>query len=379
MKFSVERRSFLSAVATASRAVSPRSSLAVLANVLLQASASGLQVTGSNLERWVTARTSARVNVEGETTVSAARLEALLREFPQDWVEVEMADKEVRFASGSASARLLTLDAAQFPAPPVVEGAVEMQVPCADLGRAIRRVVPAASVDTARYVLCGVHMVGGDDRLVLVATDGARCASEALEVAGCPRIAGTVVATVLAEAAKQFPAEGEARLAVGGNMMRLDVGDVTTISRLIDGQFPSWQKVFPAAKDTDRVLCCPRLALVSALKRALAVLVGDSLRVLFRGGADGLVVSAQGEEGMTEDEIAISRWEGEPLYWAINAKYLLTALEGLEDDEVAMVIPEMDTWAAAGVIVVREGGYAHVIARMLTDKEMKKMRGEEEE
>ncbi len=176
MKVTVLQENLARGLGTVSKAVSPRSTLPVLANILIATDEGRLRLSATNLEMGITCWIPARIDEEGSTTVPARTLSDLVGTLPGDQVllKLDPSTQTLNVRSGTSTNDIKCIDAQEFPPLPVpdFEGAVQINV--GDFREMIHQVAFAASSDEARPVLMGVLVQVDKDKLTMAAADGFR-------------------------------------------------------------------------------------------------------------------------------------------------------------------------------------------------------------
>ena len=161
MKVSVLQENLAHGLNIVSRAVSPRSTLPVLANVLVATDEGRLRLSATNLELGITCWIGAKIEEEGSTTVPARTFTDLVSTWPNDRVEMSLnvRTQTLNVHCGASDTDIKCIDAQEFPPMPVPDLSNGIQLNVADFREMIQQVVFAASTDEARPVLTGVHLV----------------------------------------------------------------------------------------------------------------------------------------------------------------------------------------------------------------------------
>lgn len=294
MQITIARDDLAEALGAAIGVVEARTTIPILANVLLTADHGRLRIRATDLDMEIDlAAQVTRTQTEGSVTVPAAVLHQLVRKFPAG-AEIGltlMADRgRLRVACGRAHYDLPVLPADDFPlfGDNLIGGMpIEAQV----LKRALTRVRFAMSTEETRYYLNGVFLHREDERLMFVATDGHVLAREAVPL---PPQAGEFPGVILprkfvGEALRLLPdtSEGEdCHLVVTERRVALFLPDGTRLaSKLIEGTYPDYKRVIPAGHPHTAEL--PRAALAAAIERAAVMLErkgGNGLRLAFGPG-----------------------------------------------------------------------------------------------
>ena len=176
MKVTVLQESLAHGLSIVSRAVSPRSTLPVLSNVLIASDEGRLRLSATNLELGITCWIGAKIEEEGSTTVPARTFVDLVGTLPPEQVSLGLttATQTLNVRCGASNTDIKCIDAQEFPPLPVpdMDGAIPLNV--ADFKEMISQVVFAASMDEARPVLMGVLVNAEKDTLTMAAADGFR-------------------------------------------------------------------------------------------------------------------------------------------------------------------------------------------------------------
>jgi len=345
MRCTVSPSALSASLSLVSRAVSPRSTLPVLSNVLLETEVEGLRVTATNLDLTISALVAATVHEEGRVTVPARLLAEYVASLDEITctMEVEERTQMLRISSGVQRTNLHGIDAVEFPPLPARETAPAFEVDAAALQQAITQTAVAASGDEQTPVLTGVLLHVEGSRLTLVATDRHRLAVKTLDAQ--VTIEGAVNGTVI------VPARHLAELARAINPSRPTVGvafsdarnqvfftlrDMEISSRLIEGNYPNYAQVIPAHSSATVVL--PTALLLKSAKTAAVLARDASNPVRLRAGKGELELIAQAAEIGDHDAPLPARVEGEEVQVAFNARYLLDALQAIDGDDVELAL-----------------------------------------
>lgn len=341
MKCTLSPPAFSAALALVSRAVSPRSTLPVLSNVLLETTQGGLCVTATNLDLTISATVPATVFEEGRTTVPSRLLTEYIGSLGEADCTLALDPKNqvTRITCGSQRSNLHGIDPVEFPPLPERpdEGAVEID--SAELARGIGQTGIAASGDEASPVLTGVLIQVEPDRLTMVATDRHRLAVKHLtlahgEAGGPPVI---VPARHLAEVARAVtPSRSTTTMTVarGRNQAFFRIGEVALSTRLIEGTYPNYAQVIPTEATTTVTASGAALLRMARTAAVLARDAGNPVKLIVDG--DGLTLVAQTAEVGDHQAPVDARVVGEEVQIAFNARYLIEALAAVDGDEVQL-------------------------------------------
>ena len=373
MKVTVLQESLARGLSIVSRAVSPRSTLPVLSNVLVASDEGRLRLSATNLELGITCWIGARIEEEGSTTVPARTFVDLVGTLPQEQVSLSLATatQTLNVRCGASNTDIKCIDAQEFPPLPVpdMEGAILLNV--ADFKDMISQVVFAASVDEARPVLMGVLLSVDGDSVTMAAADGFRLSVRkgTLSQPATPPVTVIIPARALGELAR-IATDGNEIISMvmpkGRGQVIFRMKEVELVSQLIDGSFPDYQQIIPRSYKSRTILSTP--ALLKACKQAeIFAREGSNVaRLDIKSAGDlepgSVEISAQSEETGSNETIVAATIEGIGLVIAFNVKYMREVLEVIKSPNVAL---ETSAANAPGVIrPVGDDNFLHVIMPM---------------
>jgi DNA polymerase-3 subunit beta len=343
MKCTLSPSALSACLSLVSRAVSPRSTLPVLSNVLLETTDSGLRITATNLDLTIAATVAATVTEPGRVTVPARVLVdyvSSLAEAPCQ-MDLDPSNQVVRLSCGVHKTNIHGIDAVEFPPLPARESDVDVEVDAELLENAIGQTAMAASSDEASPVLTGVLLQLEGSHLTLAATDRHRLAVKTLEVtvkgAEQPKVAVIVPSKHMLEVARAVngsrPTVGIG-LSAGRNQVFFSLGDVEISSRLIEGTYPNYAQVIPAESTTTVSLATAALLREA---RTASVLARDAANpVRLRIGEGTLTLVAQTAEVGDDEAPMQADVKGDDVQIAFNAKYVLDALAVMDSEQVQL-------------------------------------------
>ncbi|HJW22398.1 MAG TPA: DNA polymerase III subunit beta [Candidatus Limnocylindrales bacterium] len=373
MKLSVMQENLARGLSVVSRAISTRSTLPVLANVLLRTEDGGLRLTTTNLEIGLVYWVPAKVEADGATTVPAKLLTDLVTALPGgSKVELETgANETLHLTAGPFQSHLKGIDADEFPSIQAVGERPTTRIAQAVLKRALEETAFAAATDEARPILTGVLWRFDGDSVTFAAADNYRIAVKTIPILDPVSETSVVIpARALTELMRILGDNDEpvdVVIAQSRNqvLFHLQVDQpIDLVSRLIDGQFPNYQSVLPKAHTTRAIL--DREELLRAVRPA-ALIAHESANIvklqISSNGESGIVVSANAEIGDHVGQVEADV-EGDGTSIAFNAKYLADVLEKVTADQFAL---ELQGPLAPGVFKpVGDDRYVHVVMPVRT-------------
>jgi len=344
MKLIAEREKLLVPLQAVIGVVERRQTMPVLANVLLGVREGQLWIAATDLEVELVAGTEVGVQEAGAITVPGRKFLDILRALPEKVpVSLAVEAEKVILKAGRSRFSLATLPAAEFPVIDDINAQQTVQIPRKDLLRLLEKTHFSMAQQDVRYYLNGMLLEVDGQSLRAVATDGHRLAlcEAALETKA--RIAQQVIVPRkgVLELQRVLTEDGDAELAIGTNHVRAQIGTIRFTSKLIDGKFPDYSRVIPAA--AMNAIRADRDVLRQALQRT-AILSNEKyrgIRITVRN--DTLSVQAHNpEQEEAEEEIEV-RYGGGDLEVGFNVNYLLDALAAIDGQEVELGLTDSNS------------------------------------
>ncbi|HEY4100521.1 MAG TPA: DNA polymerase III subunit beta [Gemmatimonadales bacterium] len=337
MKFTITREQLQEGLTAVAAAVPTKTTLPVLANILLEATKDGLRLSGTDLDIAVGTTVPAAVDQEGAITLPARKLVELVRELPSAGIRITtQGEQRVTIECGRSKFKLLGLPREEFPSFPQLAFDGSSRTTARELQKLIAHVAFAASTEESRPVLNGVLWQLLPDRMRMVATNGHRLAK--MEIPMQSTVAQQAELIVPPKALEQFRKlfGPDDEIEIGRSDNHLGFRSTTTqvFTRLIEGPYPNYEQVIP--RENDKAATAEKASLMSALRR-MSIVASDQthrIRMAFGDGSCRLSVTTP-DLGEAQEEITVS-YEGEPLDIGFNANYLLEVLKYMPTDEVRM-------------------------------------------
>lgn len=352
MKLAIDKNELQRGLSRLQAIVEKRNSMPILANVLLTASGKGdsgrLELAATDLEVGIRGSHPARVAKPGAITVSARKLYDIVRELPEEQIQLDAsAQSYIELRCGRSRFNLAGAAAEEYPTLPEFNPSRLVRLQAAVLSQMIERTMYAASLDETRYNLNGVffEVVPSDGKLRMVATDGHRLAvvDRAIGAETAGLASGVIIPRKgLAELKRLVDEEDadEVELGFEGSNGLARKGDVTLVMRLIEGEFPNYRQVIP--KSSDRKLAIASEPLVRALRRVALLSQERSRAVKLEFSEGRLVISSNNPDlGDAQEEIDID-FAGPAVGIGFNAKYLLDCLAALNAKEIHLAFRDGD-------------------------------------
>jgi DNA polymerase-3 subunit beta len=331
MKFTISKSDLVHELQTVAGVVEKRSTLPILANLLLEARSDGLHVGASDLEVTVRGVAKADVAKEGSVTLPAGKLHEIARSLPDAEVRFQLQDRnQVSIICERSKFKIPSQPREEFPNFPEVDESKGIKLPGHVLKGMIERIAFAITTEDPRYSLNGALFLLRSGSLTLVATDGHRLAyvsSELDVVAPDGEVKIIVPRKALAEVSKLISDIGEDEHVIFGqsdNQVFFLVGRHRLTSNLLEGDFPRYENVMPESSDT--VIELPREGFAQAVRRVSLLSserLGRAVRLDLSSGK--LELSSKTEMGEAQETLPVE-YDGDGISIGFNARYLLDFL-----------------------------------------------------
>ncbi|MDX9868734.1 MAG: DNA polymerase III subunit beta [Kiritimatiellia bacterium] len=335
MKLTIMRAAFLDGLQTVQNVVSSKGALQILSNALLQAKDGKLSITTTDLDIAERCEVACEVEREGSTTLPIRRLVGMIRELPEGKVLVEVSEEdEATVQSGSSFYKIIGLPTRDYPPVPATEGKFCYRIDQGAFREMLRKTSYAVSQDETRRVLNGVLMAFKENKLTLVATDGRRLALVEHEIEFPPEAETEMILPIKAvsELMRILAHDGDLKIYAQKNQAVFELGTTVLSSKLIDGVYPNYRQVIPAACD-ERVVI-EREALLAALRRVSVVTTDKSNATRLTFSANQLTVSINTPEVGEGRDVVPVKYGGKEISIIFNPEFVMDPLKNMDDDEV---------------------------------------------
>src|SRR6059058_1878118 len=287
MRFTISREKLQEGLAAVTPTTPTKTTLPVLANIMVEATDKGIRLSGTDLDIAVTTEVAADVETTGAITIPAKKLSEIARELPPAPVRIAAAgEQRVTLDCGRTHFKILGLPRDEFPAFPSVRFNESWRIKSGDLQKLIAHTSFAVSTEESRPILNGVLWELKPDSMRMVATNGHRLAKMEVPIktTGAPSSDLIVPPKALEQIRRLFPEDEELEIAKGENHLGFRSPFTAVFTRLIEGPYPNYDQVIP--RDNNRVAIADRTALMSALRR-MSIIASDQthrIRLAFNSG-----------------------------------------------------------------------------------------------
>ena len=356
MEFVAKQSALLRELGLIQGIVEKKTTVPILANVLLSATDERVEVMATDLQVSLRSSLTASVTGPGALSVSARKLHEIVRALPDAEVHIKSdADNWVAISCERSRFRIMGLPMQDFPTLPSPAGSGKVTFGLQQFREMIQKVVFAVTTDDARFALNGALMVLNEASLALVASDGHRLAHASRPLpksAGAPREEVRVVIphkalNELARISEEIG--GEILFSRQENQLFFEMGRCTLSSRLLEGQFPNFERVLP--KGNDKIVPMDRIAFGDAVRRVSLIANERSRAVKVALSSGKLEISSKNPElGEARDAVGVD-YKGGEVEIGFNAKYLLDFVAVVD---TPVVVLELKDEATQGLLKPQE-------------------------
>jgi DNA polymerase-3 subunit beta len=368
MEFVVRRNDLLRELQLFQGIVERKNTIPILANVLMDAKNGEVHFLATDLEVGLRSKCPASSVKPGSVTVPAKKLYEIVKSLPETDIRVAEEKGGIKVAAERFDSKMQTLPKEDFPTLPESSGSHSVMLPRAALKEMVSKTQFAITGEDTRYFLNGALFVVKSDSMSLVATDGHR-----LALVTVPRQNASgkdsdeerpiLPKKTLGELGRLLSEDdGDIKFQRGENHLFFEVGGRMLISRVIDGQFPAYERVIPKAND--KHIEFERDRLTNAVKRVALLSNERSRAVKFqieKGKVD--VTSSSPDLGEAHEMLPVD-YSGGSMQICFNAQYVLDFLSAVSTDVVSLDLKDEVSQAIVKPVGAEGYDYTYVIMPM---------------
>ena len=354
MKFNCSKESLMAALSTAQKAVSSKTTMAILEGILFSASDNKLLLRSTDLEIGVEVTIPAEVESGGEIVLGSYIIGELIRKMSGSDVFFESDENhQIKIECLLSNFTLKGLSAEEFPDFPEVIDDHIFSIDASVLKELIKGTLFSVATNENIPVLTGVKIEIQEDTINLIALDGYRLAlrSGKIKKPVSEDLSVIIPSKSLSEINKVLSSyNGEVVVKFSQNQIFFEMENTQFTSRLLEGDFINYKQIIPGEKAT-QVKINRRLLLESSERAALLAREGKNNLIKMDFNQDQLILTSNAEIGDVFEVIPIEN-RGESLKIAFNSKFLIEALRVIEGEELMI---DMTTSVGPGVLLPIEG------------------------
>ncbi len=349
MHFTINKSSLVYALSHVNKAVSSKNTIPILTGIKFEINESGLTLTGADSD--ISIQIKVPLQAEGKEIIKLFEVGAIVlpryvfdivRKLPADEIEFKKTEKlSIFIKSGLSEFRINGYDVDEYPEIQAVSDKKSFYVESSLLRTMLRQTTFAISNNESRPILTGVSWNLEDDILKFYATDSHRLAVKeaVIENAEEIKISGLVVpGKALKELAKILEDyDSRVKIVASSNQLYVEVDNIIFISRILDGTYPDIPRIIP--KQIESEITLDRNQLIDSIERASLIARDSRNNIVKLVTLENNLVeisSSSQELGNVTELVEIHSIKGEDVKISFNAKYVLEALNAIENDEIVI-------------------------------------------
>lgn len=360
MRFETNKETLLNGIQKVQNIISSKVALPILLNVLLENQGNELRLTATDLDIGISCGITVNSSEFGAITIPAKRFGDIIKELPDNEVTVTVKKNNlVVIETNSCHFKIMGLSKDDFPRLPEFKNKEVVKIEQPVLLEMLKLTSFAVSFDESRYVLNGILFKINKSNFVLVSTDGKRLAVIERKIQQDINEGMSIIIPIktIQELQRNLKNEGDLSLILGNNQVLFDLGNMVIVSRLIEGEFPDYAQVIPAASENK--MCIERERFLLAVKRAALLSTPDYQAVKLELFKNKLVVSKSTPDvGESREEVDVE-YQGKEIAVGFNPSYLIDVLKNLQNDKIEFELTDSEKPG-----VIRINGYTYIVLPM---------------
>lgn len=342
MKFTFDRDSMMKEISISQEIITNKSPISILSNILLIAKDNTLTIKASDTSVNFITNIPVDILEEGSTTIFCDKFSNILSSLPSGEIEFEQQDIKVTIkpVSKKVKFQLKSIASEKFAEIPEANDVPFFEMPSKDFKEMIQHTIFSVSDDTNRYFMTGVYFTKKDGKFVMVSTDARRLSYAEKDFGNGIDFESSIVPTkILRCILKNAPEEGNIQLSIVDKLIFVRFGSYEFSSKLLEGQFPNYQKVIPEHQNFS--FGVNKSDLEAALRRIEIMIDKKVNRVLFKVTPGALILTSPESEIGTADEEIPCRYDGNEITIALNSRYVSEPLKNISAENVVFEFTEV--------------------------------------
>ena len=343
MKFLVAKPIIFKTLSHLQSIVNKKNALPILSNILIEANDNNLILSSTDMDISIKEKIACNVIEGGSTTLNAQIIYDIIRKLPDN--------NEVEFISNDGKILTIRSNVSKFSLPclpkdefPIIDTQAKgknIKISSKTIFNLINKTKFAISNEETRYFLNGLYFnisfFQNSSNLTFVGTDGHRLATSSISIdEPLKEIPGVIIPKKTINELSKLLSENESNIEIdiSKNRIIFYIENLILISKLIDGNFPDYNRVIP--KNNTNLLKINRVNLLSAVDRVSTIANENSPSIKFKLFKDLLNLSTINTENSTATEDIKADYKGEELEIGFNSKYIMDILDNLEESEISL-------------------------------------------
>ncbi len=362
MIFNCKTTNLNKAIQTVQRAISSKPSTPIFSGIHLIADNNILELQAMDLNMAIACNIEAEVQEKGEIVVSAKHFSEIMRKLPGENVTIikNKEEKTITLQSEKSDFQLLIMNEDDYPKFPEFNADKQITLEDEKIKELIKKTIFACSNDEARPLFTGILVEIKDEKITFVGTNTHRLAIKSMDHSASQEMSVIIPSRVLGEIARNLTNElpQEVILSLLNNQIMVQIDKTIIISRLIEGKFPDYRRVIPAAFNIKTLFNVKEL--VGAVERvSLFSSDSDYSIIKISVGNNEIVVSSSSPDVGKGRETIECQTEGDSINVAFNSKYIIDILKNITEEQATM---ELNTALSPACIKpINEDNYIYIV------------------
>ncbi len=339
MKVLCKKEDLILGINTVQRAVSSKNTLPILQGVRLRAENQNLWFEATDLEIGIRCQVPVNVQEEGQVVLPARLFSEIARKLPDNEIKIESTDNNINIFYDSSDFAVNGYDPEEYPEISDITSNESIELPALLFKSMIRKTIFACSVEETRPVFTGVLLQVNKENITLVGTDTHRLALSNEVLQGNQKeFNGIIPAKTLHEIYRLMEDDDSILISFNNSRIIFKFSQVQIVTRLIEGQFPSYKQVIPATCNTKLLIYTRKL--MDAVERASLLSKDNYLKtntVRFNIENSHININHFSEMGKVFEQLEVEQ-NGEDVAISFNAKYIIDLLKVVDTENVVMEV-----------------------------------------
>lgn len=361
LDFTCKQSDLSFALNTVTRAINSTNTLPVLNNVLFEVKEGKVFLAATNLEIAIKTSLPAKIKTEGSLTVPAKLLTSYVQLISKDEVNLSQTrDLGLEISADKDLTKIKGIKADDFPLIPEIEAEMETEIASDKLLEVLQRTAFAASLQSSRAVLTGVQFKFSGKELIAVATDSYRLAEQRIAL---EKETGDYTIIIPLRTANELikilgsKMKSKVKVKLSKNQAEFAIEEVKFVTRLIDGQFPDYEKIIPQEEKSKVTVGKSDLELALKKISLFAREVNNNMKLEVED-KEMVLSTDETKVGLGEVTIACSL-DGDKNEISLNSQYLQDVLNCMSQQQVMLVVN--DKLAPMVVRSTKDDSYLYLI------------------
>lgn len=364
MQMKINREVLLKPLINVTGIVERRHTLPILSNLLLEAKDNNIKLTATDLEMQISLNVASELKEDFSTTISAKKFLDICRSLPES-IDIDMVSKDSRMIvkAGKSRFNLQTLPAADYPIMTKVSGeSINIKISQIEFKRLLKQVEFAMAQQDIRYYLNGLLLEVDENKLNLVGTDGHRLSFTSATLSQTYEKTDVILPrkTVIELIKLLDDSDEEITIEIATGQVNFSFGEISLISKVIDGKFPDYHRVIPTGHSN--TFTANRVEILTAMQRA-SILSNEKYRGIRMVLSENNIklISTNTEQEEAEEELEIS-YTQDSLDIGFNVTYLIDVLNNTSQENINFSFA--DASSSCLITVPEDSDYKYVVMPM---------------